>query len=189
MLAEKDKMTTQLYPSETYDEIIRKLLLHHCSDAHRQDNVLHLDCVTNAPQETSTRITTSIVQKGSFITDLFSEPLEKTSSFRKVSNIAGYPFDIVIARPPYTIWFPKDYPVPETLPVEVLFIYLAFQLLQTDGLLIMTSDSDRSHWPEDQIHKIGGLVDTYPLPSAFGQPADNEILIYRKKPTDAVRYE
>jgi hypothetical protein len=181
-------MTTQLYPSETHDEIVRKLLLHHQSNAHRRGNVLHLDCVTDEHQETFTSITTSTVQKSSFITDLFGELLERVPSFGKVSTIAGYPFDIVVARPPYTIWFPEDYPVPETLPVEVLFIYLAFQLLQTDGLLVMTSDSDRRHWPEDQIHKIGKLIEVHPLPSASGQPAVNNILVYRKKPTDAVRY-
>ena len=78
--------------------------------------------------------------------------------------------------------------MPDTLPVEVLFICLAFQLLQTDGLLVMTSDSDRRRWPEEQIHKIGKLIDVHPLPSASGEPAVNNILVYRKKPTDAVHY-
>ena len=134
-------------------------------------------------------IASSAVLKDSFITDLFGEHLEITSSFGKVSSVDGYPFDVVIGYPPYTAWFSKDYPFSDDLPIEVLFIYLAFQLLQTDGLLLILSDSDRKYWPEDQIHKIGALIDTYPLPSASGQPAGNEILVYRKKPTDAVRYE
>ena len=134
-------------------------------------------------------ITSSAMLKDSFITDLFAEHLEITSSFGRVSSVDGYPFDVIISYPPYAAWFSKDYPFSEDLPVEVLFIYLVFQLLQTNGLLFIISNSDRTHWPEDQIHKIGGLIDTYPLPSAFGQPPTHEILIYRKKPTDAVRYE
>ena len=184
-------MITQLHPIITHSEIqriIRKLVQHHRPDAQGRDNILTLD---HLPSEGSVMptIASSAVLKSSFITDLFAERLEITSSFGKVSSVDGYPFDVVIGYPPYTAWFPKDYPFSEDLPIEVLFIYLTFQVLQTDGLLFVISNSDRSHWPEDQIHKIGKLIDVYLLPAAFIQPAGNEILVYRKKPTDAVRYE
>ena len=184
-------MMTQLHPIITHSEIqriIRKLIQHHRLNTQERDNILTLDHLPGEGGVMPT-ITSSAVLKSPFLTDLFGEHLEITSSFGKVSSVNGYPFDVVIGYPPYTAWFPENYPFSDNLPIEVLFIYLAFQLLQTDGLLFVISNSDRTHWPEDQIHKIGGLIDTYPLPSASGQPVDNEILIYRKKPTDAVRYE
>ena len=183
-------METQLHPLITQAEIKRishQLIRFHYPE--QKDCTLTLEHTLTEDGKAIPRITSSVVLKGSFITDLFGESLKTTLPFRRVSDIDGYPFDVIVAYPPYSNWFPRTYPLPDKLPIEVLFMYFAFQLLQTDGLLVMISDSDRSHWPEDQIHKIGKLIDVYLLPAAFSQPAGNEILVYRKKPTDAVRYE
>lgn len=181
-------MPAQLHPLITHDEIRRmvsQLIQLHRPDIQQQGSVLTLDQSANL----SPSITSSTVLKGSYITDLFGEHLKIEPSFEKVSGVNGYPFDVIVAYPPYDNWFPESYPLPNNLPTDVLFMYLALQLLQTDGLLITVFDADRSDWPEDQIYKMCRLIDTYPLPAAFGQPTESEILVYRKKPTDAVRYE
>lgn len=184
-------MEPQLHPLITADEITRvihKLIEYHHSSTRGQGSILTLDYTFTENKDLLSQITFSTSLKGLFITDLFGEHLEIESSFGKVSTVDGYPFDVIIGYPPYADWFPKTYPMNENLPVEVLFMYLAFQLLQTEGLLIALADIDRN-WPEEQIHKIGELIDTYHLPPAFGELLSQEILVYRKKPTDAVRYE
>ena len=185
-------MEAQPYPPITQVEtgyVIRQLVRLHYPESQQSGSTLTLKYTLSNGRPAVPKIVSTTTLKNSFVTDLFDNSPETDPSFGKVSSVAGYPFDVVIAYPPYDEWFPPDNLLPNQLPTEVMFMYFAFQLLRVGGLLVMVSDADRRLWPKDQISKIGNLIDVHPLPSVFRGLPNSDVLVYRRKPTDAVRYE
>jgi len=132
-------------------------------------------------------ITAHITQKNLHLETLFDWQEEQSVSC--VTQLPGYPFDLAIGMPPYHTYFHPDYPHSAKLPVEVTFIYHALQLLAVDGLLIILASLDQKNWPVVELDKIVQKIDEYVLSSAYGSSVEHALMVFRRKATDAVRYE
>jgi hypothetical protein len=106
-----------------------------------------------------------------------------------VSQLPGYPFALAMGWPPYHVYFHPDYPHSDQLPVLVTFIYHTLQLLRVGGLLIILTTRNEENWPTKELNKIAEKIDEYNLPPAFGQSVEHALMVFRRKATDAVRYE
>ncbi|PTB88903.1 hypothetical protein C9994_17605 [Marivirga lumbricoides] len=91
--------------------------------------------------------------------------------------------------PPYRAYFHPEYPHPHALPVEITFIYHTLQLLAVGGLLIILASLDQKNWPMTELDKMAEKIDEYVLPPVFGQSVEQALMVFRRKATDAVRYE
>ena len=114
---------------------------------------------------------------------------EVRQSYNSVTNLPGYPFHLAIGWPPYEAHFSPAYPHVAHMPVEITFIYHTLQLLASGGLLIMLATNAQNDWPQRELGKLARKIDEYILPPIFGQPVQHCLTVFRRKPTDAVRYE
>jgi len=112
-----------------------------------------------------------------------------TGSYHRVSELPGYPFALAIGWPPYHTYFHSDYPHSAQLPVVVTFIYHTMQLLTVGGLMIILSTRNETGWPTGELNKIAEKIDEYALPPIYGRPVEHALMVFRRKATDAVRYE
>jgi hypothetical protein len=133
------------------------------------------------------RVGSYIHYKHLYLESLFDWP--STDSYSQVSKLPGYPFTLAMGWPPYHVYFHPDYPHPEQLPVVVTFIYHTLQLLSVGGLLIILTTRNQADWPTGELNKIAEKIDEYILPPAFGQSMEHALMVFRRKATDAVRYE
>ncbi|GAA0893640.1 hypothetical protein GCM10009122_33190 [Fulvivirga kasyanovii] len=118
---------------------------------------------------------------------LFDWP--STDVYRKVSHLPGYPFTLAIGWPPYHAYFHPNYPHSDQLSVVVTFIYHTLQLLSVGGLLVILTTNTQKDWPTGELNKIAEKIDEFILPPVFGRSAEHALMAFRRKATDAVRYE
>lgn len=133
------------------------------------------------------RVSSQIHYKNLHLETLFDWPV--SGSYDKVSQLPGYPFALAIGWPPYQTYFHPDYPHTAQLPVIVTFIYHTLQLLRVDGLLIILAARSEENWPTRELNKIVEKIDEFVLPPGFGQVIEQALMVFRRKATDAVRYE
>jgi hypothetical protein len=128
-----------------------------------------------------------INHKQLLIDDLFDWQAGEAAS--GVTQLPGYPFSLLIGLPQYQAYFHPDYPHSTKLSVEVTFIYHALQLLNVGGLLIILASLGEKNWPVVDLDKIAQKIDEYVLSPEFGSPVEHALMVFRRKATDAVRYE
>jgi hypothetical protein len=166
--------------TQELNDLVWKLAKHH---GHKSDQ----NAIVFQTENDYHRISSQVHYKNLHLETLFDWP--STDSYCKVSQLPGYPYALVIVWPPYRAYFHPEYPHPHTLPVEITFIYHTLQLLAVGGLLIILASLDQKNWPMAELDKIAEKIDEFVLPPVFGQSVEHALMVYRRKATDAVRYE
>lgn len=139
-------------------------------------------------EEDTGRISAHVNHQHLYLHEIFDWKREESFT-KQVTHLPGYPFHLAIGFPPYQAYFPTDYPHHDQLPLEVTFIYHALQLLAVGGLLIIQASPDQKNWPVAELDKIVQKIDVYVLSPAYGNPVEHALMVFRRKATDAVRYE
>ncbi|MBL0767089.1 hypothetical protein [Marivirga atlantica] len=166
--------------TEELNDLVWKLAKHH---GYKSDQ----NAIVFQAENKYHRISSQVHYKNLHLETLFEWP--STDSYHKVSHLPGYPFALAIGWPPYHNYFYPDYPHAAPLPMVVTFIHHTLQLLTVGGLLFVLATQNEAGWPTQELNKIAEKIDEYVLPPVFGQSEEHALMVFRRRATDAVRYE
>ena len=116
------------------------------------------------------------IYKGFFETAFLQPPRFTQKLKGQYSWLQGYPFDLVIANPPYgkyTNQYSSYFTKPQLPSMETFFMYYGLHLLKPGGLLVYLISSNflrngvTYEKAKTEIADVGQLVDAYRLPPVF----------------------